>query len=456
MADTIAALATGSGLSAIGIIRLSGERAVEIAAQVFQPLDGTDMLQAENRRLYYGRLNDQQGETLDYCLCTVSRAPKSYTGEDTAEFQCHGSPVLLRAALEALFCAGARQALAGEFTKRAFLNGRMDLTQAEAIIDLIEAGTAEAAKNAAGQLGRAISRKTDAVYDMLVDMMSHFHAVIDYPDEDIDDFDLAQYTSILEQAEDTLQKLLSTFERGQILKEGIPSAIIGRPNTGKSSMLNALLGYERAIVTDIAGTTRDTIEEKVRLGGMVLRLADTAGMRQTEDTVEKIGVERARAAAARAQLVLAVFDGSGALNEEDIAVLQAVSAAPRSVAVINKSDLQQAIALDQIEKYVDAVCVVSAKTGEGINELGQTIEELFRWETPVPAGEILTNARQAEAVNRALLSLQEAEKAMLEGVTPDAVLTEIEAALGALGELTGKTVKEDVTARIFSRFCVGK
>lgn len=456
MADTIAALATGGGLSAIGIIRLSGERAVEIADEVFKPQGSADMLHAENRRLYYGALKNTKGETIDFGLCTVSRAPNSYTGEDTAEFQCHGSPVLLQEALKALFHAGARQALAGEFTKRAFLNGKMDLTQAEAVIDLIDSETAEAAKNAASQLGRAISRKTDALYDLLVDMLSHFHAVIDYPDEDIDDFRMAEYAGTLAGVEDTLQKLMSTFARGQILREGVQSAIIGRPNTGKSSMLNALLGYERAIVTDIAGTTRDTIEEKVKLGSVLLRLADTAGMRQTEEPVEKIGVERARRAAAEAQLVFAVFDGSDELREEDIEVLQAVSEAPKSIAVVNKSDLKQTVNVSEIEKYVDAVCVISAKTGEGLAALEKTVEAMFSFEDDVPTGEILTNARQADAVSRALLNIQEAQSAMRNGVTPDAVLTVIEAAMEALGEITGKTVRDDVTERIFSRFCVGK
>ncbi len=456
MADTIAALSTGGGLSAIGILRLSGDAAITVADSVFKPQGIESMEKAENRKLCYGELLDQNGETIDFCLCTVSRAPSSYTGENTAEFQCHGSPIILSAALEAVFSKGARQANPGEFTKRAFLNGRLDLTQAEAVIDLIDSETAEAAKNAAGQLGRSIGRKTDAVYDKLVDIMSHFHAVIDYPDEDIEDFQLEEYDAVFYDAENTLQKLADTFTRGKILKEGIKSAIIGRPNTGKSSMLNALLGYERAIVTDIAGTTRDTIEEKVKIGGVLLRLSDTAGMRETDDTVEKIGVERALAAAEESQLVLAVFDGSDELTEEDREVLKAVSKAPRSVAVINKSDLGQTLLPEDIKEYVNEVCVVSAKTGEGISALGDTIKGMFSGGEEVPCGEIITNARQAEAVTRALMSVKAAREALGCGVTPDAVLTEIEAALFSLGELTGKTVRDDVTDRIFSRFCVGK
>jgi len=453
--DTIAAIATGGTVSAIGIIRLSGEASIEIADSIFRPLSGLRILEYPDRKLVLGTLIDAEGETLDHCMCTISRAPNSYTGENTAEFQCHGSPTVLRLALETLFSKGARQALAGEFTKRAFLNGRMDLTQAEAVVDLIDSETAAAAKNAAGQLGGAILRKTETIYSNIVDIISHYHAVLDYPDEEIDVFELADYTGTFENAERELRTLLDSFGRGCVMKSGLKAAIVGRPNAGKSSLMNALLGYERAIVTEIPGTTRDTIEESVLLGGIKLRLQDTAGLRGTVDPIEMLGVDRAKRAADAAELVLAVFDGSEELNSEDGEAIALAKSAGRSIAVINKCDLPQKIDISVIRGSFELVCPVSALDKTGLDTLGRAVSGLF----PVPeapAGEILTNARQADAVGRALVSLREAIAAMKSGATPDIVLTEAENAVGALGELSGKTIREDVTRRIFERFCVGK
>lgn len=455
MSDTIAAIATGNVVSAIGIIRLSGDDAIGIAEKVFAPRSGRPLSAYSDRQLVLGTLKASAGETLDECLCTISRAPNSYTGENTAELQCHGSPTVLRLALEALFECGARQALAGEFTKRAFLNGRMDLTQAEAVIDLIDSETPECAKNAAGQLGGAILRRADGIYNALADIISHYHAVIDYPDEDIEDFRLRAYEDALSGALAELRALRSTFERGKIMKSGISAAIVGRPNAGKSSLLNALLGYDRAIVTAIAGTTRDTIEERVSLGGVLLRLSDTAGLRGTDDPVEKLGVDRALSAAEGAQLVLAVFDGSQPLGEEDAQAAAAAAAAEKSIAVINKCDLPQRLDRDAVVKSFERVCLVSALDRTGLDTLGEAVSALFP-AAEAPAGEILTNARQAEAVSRAASALEGALCAMEQGATPDVVLTEAEAAMSAIGELTGRTVREDVTRRIFERFCVGK
>ena len=452
MPDTIAAVATGAQVAAIGILRLSGPRSHEIVNTLFRPASGKRMLDYEDRKLVYGGLYDADGALLDLCMCTVSHAPGTYTGEDTAELQCHGSPILLQTALAECFRLGARQARAGEFTKRAFLNGRMDLSAAEAVADLIDAESAESAKNAAGQLSGAITRKTEAVYELLTDISAHYHAVLDYPDEDIEDFRLESYKADLRRAERNLDKLLGSFERGRLMTAGIPAAIVGRPNAGKSSLLNALLGYERAIVTDVPGTTRDTIEEKLRLGSLLLRLTDTAGIRDTADTVERLGVERSRLAMERAELVIDVLDGSAALSDEDLALLREAEKRPRAVLVVSKSDLGTVAKLPETSL---PVVVLSARTGEGLDELEKVIRALFPMPA-VPAGEILTNARQAEAVSRALESLRAALSAMEEGRTPDIVLTESETAMAALGELSGRSVREDVTDRIFQRFCVGK
>lgn len=455
MSDTIAAIATGGVVAAIGIVRVSGSDTLEIIDRVFRPASGRKMSSYPNRQLVYGSMIDADGAVLDLCLCTISRGPGSYTGEDTAELQCHGSPTVLRQGLEALFAAGARQARAGEFSKRAFLNGRMDLTQAEAVIDIIHSETVEAAKNAVGQLSGAILRKTDRIYDRLVDICSHYHAVLDYPDEDIEDFQLQDYESTLDEAIAELQRLRGSFDRGRIMTEGVRAAIVGRPNAGKSSLLNALLGYDRAIVTDIAGTTRDTIEERVKLGGVLVRLTDTAGIRETADSVEKIGVDRAMQAAQGADLVLTVLDGSSPLTQEDRDAIAAAKHCEKRIAVINKSDKEQVLDPESLRADFSAVCVISAKENTGLEQLEQTVAALFP-NPDAPVGEILTNARQADAVGRALDALYAAKEAMLLGITPDAVLTEAEEAMAALGELTGKTIREDVTNRIFSRFCVGK
>ncbi|MCD8188855.1 MAG: tRNA uridine-5-carboxymethylaminomethyl(34) synthesis GTPase MnmE [Clostridiales bacterium] len=451
--DTIAAIATAPGRGAIGILRISGSEAVDVLGRVFTPRGKTPLRDRQPGTLIYGDLRDGSGALIDRCLATFSIAPHSYTGEDTAELQCHGSAAALRAGLEALFQAGARQAGPGEFTRRAFLNGKLDLVQAEAVIDLIDAETDQAAKNAAGQLTGAMSQRINEIYDQLVDLMAHFHAVLDYPDEDIDPFESREISQYAATAAGDLAALEATYRRGRQLTEGVATAIVGAPNAGKSSLLNALLGYERAIVTDIPGTTRDTVEEKAQLGGVLLRLIDTAGLRDTADAVERLGVARSRAALERAELALVVMDGSRPLSEQDKSALTAAGAAERVLVLVNKADLPQQIDLSELSGYE---CLsVSAKTQAGLPELERRVGQLFA-QNGAPNGQLLTNARQAEAVGRAARRLQGVQNALDTGMPLDAVLADVEDALDALGQVTGRQVAEDITDRIFSRFCVGK
>ena len=456
MSDTIAALATGRTAAAIGIVRISGDGAVPAAAAVFSPRNGRPLEQAENHKMILGSLRSRGGMVIDQALAVVSRGPGSYTGEDCVEFHCHGSPVVLAECLEALFERGVRQARAGEFTQRAFLNGRMDLVQAEAVADLMEAETAEAAANAAGQLAGAVSGRVNGVYETLLDMAAHVQAVVDYPDEELVPVEVEKMKEQLDHSSLVLRRLLQSGRRGRILRYGIPCVLLGRPNTGKSSLLNAILGYDRAIVTPFAGTTRDTVVERVKLGGILLRLADTAGIRESEDPVERLGVERTRSAAREAELALLVLEGSEPLAKDDWEAMDQAAAAKYSVAVINKSDLPAKLEKGEIQRRFTRVCEVSALTGEGLGQLEDIVRQLFADRTPCETGEILTNARQGEAVSRALKSLESALKALRGGLTPDTVLMDVEEGLAALGELTGRTVQSDMVDRIFERFCVGK
>lgn len=455
MPDTIAAIATIQAPSAIGIVRLTGPDTRRILDGVFAPANGRPMSAQTPRKLVFGRALDRSGGVIDEALAVLFPGPNSYTGEDCAEIHCHGSPVVLDEVLAAAFARGARQARGGEFTQRAFLSGRMDLIQAESVADLIDAESAGAARNAVGQLQGRMSRSVGGIYDALMDVVSRFYAIVDYPDEEIEPLQQAQIEQTLAESAERLDALLATFSRGRFLKSGVPAVILGKPNAGKSSLLNALLGYDRAIVTDIAGTTRDTVEEKVLVGSVLLRLCDTAGIRDAADTVERLGVERAQQAAQRAELALLVLDGSAPLTREDEEAIAAARQARRMLVLVNKADLPQVLDTAALRVRFGEVIPLSAHSGAGVDALCRAVEELFAG-GETPRGELLTNARQAESAQRALDAVRRAEQALRSGLSPDAVLTDAEEALEALAEFSGKRVRDDLVATIFSRFCVGK
>ncbi len=452
MTDLICAIATPPRPSAIGILRLSGPGAVAMVDSLFTPHGEGTLADRPARQLSLGLLRDTQGRLLDEIQAV--RYESGYTGEESVELFCHGSPVVLALAMEAFCARGARPAGPGEFTKRAFLNGKLDLTAAEAVMDLIDAETPAAARNAVGQLTGALARRIETIYDSLVDVTAHFCAVLDYPDEDIDAFSQKTIQDALDKGAEELTALLATCRRGQVLTRGMPCTIVGKPNAGKSSLLNALVGYERAIVTDVPGTTRDTVEERCVLGGVLLRLIDTAGIRDTDDRVEKIGVERSRKAMEEAGLILVVLDRSRPATEEDIALVrEAVSLAP-TIILLNKMDLP--IGLEWTEELdIAAHTPICARTGQGLEDLARLVALKFP-QGGEEEGAILTNVRQAETATRALEALRRGGEALAAGMTPDAVLADVEEALAALAELTGRSVTESVTERIFSRFCVGK
>ncbi len=459
--DVIAAIATGRAATAIGIVRVSGPGCFALCGQVFHALCGKPFADLPSHKMMFGEMLDKDGRVIDRGLAVRFPGPNSYTGEDSAEFHCHGSPVVLRELLAALFAAGARQAGPGEFTKRAFLNGRLDLTQAEAVIDLIDAETAAAARNAAAQLDGGLRRRLEPIQDALLEITSRFYAVVDYPDEDIEDIQPDQIAAALQNAEEALSHLLDTCRRGQVLKNGVRTAIVGRPNVGKSSLLNALVGYDRAIVTDIAGTTRDTVEESALVRGTLLRLVDTAGIHATADTVEQMGVDRSRRAVRAADLAIAVLDGVEGLTDEDREILELARTSPRWIVAMSKSDLlpsgfAHVLSASQLGGKPDAWVQFSSVTPGGLRPLENAIERLFPAGSSGESGSLLTDQRQEEAARRARDAILRAQAALTDGLTPDAILTDAEEALDALGELTGRTAKEEIVSRIFSRFCVGK
>ena len=455
MSHTIAAISTPAGAAGLGVVRLSGDNAVAVAAKLFRPIDENRPLTAlKGYTAAYGHVFDADGD-VDDCVALVFHAPHSYTGEDVVELSCHGGRYILQRELRACFAAGAKPAAAGEFTRRAFLSGKMDLTGAESVMDLIAAEGKLAAQTALTAREGGIFRRLASVKDSLLGIAAQFSAYIDYPDEDIPDLDTEGWSETVETSITTVQNLLDTYDTGRILREGIDTAIVGRPNVGKSTLMNLLSGCERSIVTDIAGTTRDVVEETVRLGDVTLRLADTAGIRDTADVVENVGVARAKARMEQASLVLAVFDGSETLQEEDKALADSLQGRA-AIAIINKADKPTAIDGDWIAAHFPHTVTLSAKEESGVEALTAAVAAVTGVERLDAAQPVLSTERQRQCAADCLACLHEAREALRLGFTPDAVSVSVDGAINALLELTGERATEAVVEQVFARFCVGK
>lgn len=452
--DTIAAISTPPGEGGVGIIRISGEKAYEVAEKVFRPYRPKNWL-GESYRVHYGHVLDHRsGKVIDEVLLTVMKAPRTYTREDVVEISCHGGIVPLREALKAVLAAGARLADPGEFTKRAFLNGRIDLTQAESVIDIIRSKTEDSLKIALSQLDGRLSGRITEIQDKILGVLAGLEAAIDFPEDDVEEKSrLALFNSAVEIIRD-LDGLIENAGKGKIYREGISTVIAGRPNVGKSSLLNSLLGRERAIVTHIPGTTRDVIEEAVNIKGIPLILTDTAGLRETQDLVERIGVEKTREFLAGAGLVLFVVEASEGLTEEDLGILESIDR-KKTLLIVNKIDLGER----EKEIYVEGVpsVEVSALTGEGMDRLEEKIVEIVSGgEIKSPESIIVSSARHEDALRRARDHLEDFKGSLEAGMPADLLSIDVRNSWEALGEITGSTVTEDLLDRIFSDFCIGK
>ena len=455
MNNTIAAISTPAGSAGLGVVRLSGGDAIAVAGRVFRPADPARTVdRLEGYTAAYGHVYDPDGD-IDECVALVFRAPRSYTGEDVVELSIHGGGYLLQRTLRACLAAGARPAGPGEFTRRAFMNGKMDLTQAESVMGLIAADGQLAARTALAAREGAVYRRLAAVQDALLGVAAQFGAYIDYPDEDIPDLSPAALAATVAEASAAVEGLLATFDAGRVLREGIDTAIVGSPNVGKSTLMNCLAGCRRSIVTDIAGTTRDVVEETVRLGDVTLRLADTAGIRTTGDTVESVGVELARQRMEQAALVLAVFDGAAPLIEEDRALAESLRGRT-AIAVVNKADKPLLADTVWLKGCFDWVVTLSAKDGVGVDDLTAAVAEATGVGRLDAAQPVLTTERQRQCAATALTCLREAAAALAGGMTLDAVSVSIDGALNAILELTGQRATEAVVDRVFADFCVGK
>lgn len=454
MSHTIAAVATPLSAGGIGVIRISGDDAIEIADKVVKTTSGRPLSSLKGYTAAHGKVYFEN-EAIDECVALVFRAPRSYTGENTVEISCHGGVLVTKQVLRAVLQSGAKPAEAGEFTKRAFLNGKLDLSEAEAVMSLISAQGQEGMKAAFNTLDGALSRKINELCNILLSASANMAAWVDYPDDEIPELSDEALRKNIITVKDGLNSLLSKFDAGKAITDGVETAIVGKPNVGKSALMNMLSGFSRSIVTDIAGTTRDIVEQTVRVGNVVLRLADTAGIRESDDLVEAIGVDMAKTRIERATLILAVFDGSATLDESDKEILSLCK--DRDViGIVNKSDLPSKTDIDYLKETLSKVVFISAKEGDGEDELTKAIEEALGTDKIDTSQAMLTTERQRVCTQKALTSLDEALEALDLGITMDAVNVCIEDAVEALLELTGKKAREAVVDEVFSQFCVGK
>ncbi len=450
----IAAISTAQGEGGIGVIRISGDNSFAIADKVFESISGKTLSSMKGYTAAFGYIKNNN-EKVDEAIATVFRAPHSYTGENVVELSCHGGLFITREVLRLVLENGAQPAQAGEFTKRAFLNGKLDLTEAEAVIDIISAKSRAAARAAILAKDGALWKKITSIKSKLISTAAHLSAWADYPDEDIEEVSEDSLSLTLSECIAELNALLSTFDKGQTIKEGIDTVIAGKPNTGKSTLMNLLTGKNRSIVTDIPGTTRDVIEETVLVGDIILRLSDTAGIRETGDAVEKIGVDIAKNRVNTCGLILAVFDSSKPLEDDDKALLDSIGQTP-AVAIINKTDLESVIDEEFIKAKTKNVVKISAKNGEGYDDLVKIITEIAGTDNFNASEGILSNERQRLAVLKARDSLDETLAALSAGMTFDAVNVGIEEAIESILELTGERVSDVVVDNVFHNFCVGK
>lgn len=453
MSNTIVAISTAPGVGGIGIIRMSGDSCFEILKKIFKPINSSNRIKGYT--IKYGNIVEEN-KIVDEALVSYFKAPKSYTKENMCEINSHGGIVIMNKILDLCIKNGAIIAEPGEFTKRAFLNGRIDLSQAEAVIDIINSKTEKEAKVSIDQLEGNLSNKIKEIRKIVISIMADIEATIDYPEYDIEEVTNNRILDTLNEVDKILDSLEKSFYSGKILREGITVAIVGRPNSGKSSLLNLILNEERAIVTDIEGTTRDTIEEFISIDGVPLKIIDTAGIRKTKDRVEEIGVEKALEIAKKSDIVIAIFDRSRELNEEDDKILQIIEN-KNSIILLNKSDLDRKIDISRFNNINKKVIEISIKTQEGIDELYKTISEMFKLKDIVSNGEIIvSNNRHKSIIINSRNNLNKAKETIYKNMPIDIISTYLKEIIEELGKITGESVTDDVISEIFSKFCLGK
>lgn len=452
--STIAAISTAQGQGGIGVIRVSGEQAFTIVDKIFKSVSGKKIMDIKGYTALFGHIYNNE-EVLDEAVVLKYVAPKSFTGENVVEISCHGGMYITKEVLNAVIMAGASLAEPGEFTKRAYLNGKIDLTEAESVMDIISAKSKSAARAALFVKDGALFKKSQQVKQLLLDKAAHLSAWADYPEEDIPEVSEDSIMEAIEESISILEKLLSTYDMGQVVKEGIDTVIAGRPNAGKSTLMNLLVGREKSIVTNIAGTTRDVVEDTVLVGNVMLKLSDTAGIRDTDNEIEKIGVQKTFDKINGAGLVIALFDNNEALNSEDIDLINKIKDMP-CIAVINKIDLEDKVDKKYITDNIENVVYISAKQQDNIDELKNMIEKIAGTEDFDPSAGIIANERQRNAIRNAVNSLYEAKESLSMGMTMDAITVSLQETIDYLLELTGEKAGEEIVDSVFHNFCVGK